>query len=159
MIEAKRSHFGSLRTWAAVGEFLLEQFPGCHKDGAGREVVRVAGKILAYLAANERSRPSSAPGNEEFVIIRIAYENRERLLESNPETFFVTPHYKTYPGVIVRLATIEPVQLRELLMNAWRLVAPKRLVRDWDARAMRQPVDNAPTTRSAVRARRANEKQ
>jgi hypothetical protein len=135
MIGAKRSRFGSLRTWTAVSEFLLEHFPGCHRDDSGREAVRVAGKILAHLATNERSRPSSAPANEEFMIVRIAYEKRERLLESNPESFFVTPHYETYPGVIVRLATVEPAQLQELLMDAWRLVAPKRLVCGWDARA------------------------
>lgn len=35
--------------------------------------------------------------------------------------------------MIVRLATVDPDQLRELLVDAWRLVAPKRLVRGYDA--------------------------
>lgn len=43
----------------------------------------------------------------------------------------VTPHYRDYPGVVVRLAT-PPDQLRELLVEASRLVAPKRLVRRFD---------------------------
>jgi hypothetical protein len=97
-------------------------------------VVRVAGKVLAYLANNDRSRPSGVPDNEEFVIIRINFDHREQLLELNPEAFFVTPHYKTYPGVIVRLSTVDQRQLRELLVEAWQLVAPKRLVRDLDAK-------------------------
>jgi hypothetical protein len=101
----------------------------------GRKVVRVAGKALAYLASNERSRPSGVPDNEEFVIVRIDLDRREHLLESNPEAFFVTPHYKNYPGLIVRLSTVNPEQLRDLLVDAWRLVAPKRLVRDWEAKA------------------------
>lgn len=126
---------GSLRTWAGVFDFLLGSFPGCEKDAGGREAVRVCGKILAHLAANERSRPGNAPANEEFVIVRIDYERRERLLESHPEAFFVTPHYLTYPGVIVRLSTVDQIQFRDLLSDAWRLVAPKRLVRDWDARS------------------------
>jgi hypothetical protein len=125
---------GGLRSWTAVRDFLIENFPGCEKEPAGaREVVRVAGKVLAYLAVNERSRPSGEPGNEEFVIVRIDLDRREHLLELNPEAFFVTPHYKSYPGVIVRLSTVDQKQLRELLVDAWRLVAPKRLVRQWDA--------------------------
>jgi hypothetical protein len=128
---------GGLRSWIAVRDFLVEVFPGCEKEPAGgREVVRVAGKVFAYLAVNERSRPSSVPGNEDFVIVRIDLDRREHLLELNPEAFFVTPHYKNYPGVIVRLSTVDQKQLGDLLVDAWRLVAPKRLVRDWDAKAI-----------------------
>ncbi|MBV8549864.1 MAG: MmcQ/YjbR family DNA-binding protein [Acidobacteriaceae bacterium] len=125
---------GCLQSWTAVCDF-LENFPGCQKEAAGgREVVRVAGKVLAYLACNERSRPGGVPDNEEFVIVRIDFGRREHLLELSPESFFVTPHYKSYPGVIVRLSTVDQKQLRDLLVDAWRLVAPKRLVRDWDAK-------------------------
>jgi uncharacterized protein YdhG (YjbR/CyaY superfamily) len=121
---------GCLRSWNAVSDFLGETFPGCQKEAAGgREVVRVAGKVVAYLASNDRSRPSGVPDNEEFVIVRINFDRREHLLELNPEAFFVTPHYKNYPGVIVRLSTVDQRLLRDLLVEAWRLVAPKRLVR------------------------------
>jgi hypothetical protein len=127
---------GYLRSWTAVCDFLGEVFPGCQKEASGgREVVRVEGKAVAYLASNERSRPGGVPDNEEFVIVRIDFDRREDLLELNPEAFFVTPHYKNYPGVIVRLSTVDQKQLRDLLVDAWRLVAPKRLVREWDAKA------------------------
>jgi len=106
----------------------MEIFPGCEKEpDGGREVVRVNGKVLAYLAINERSRPSGVPGNERFVIVRVDLERREHLLELNPKAFFVTPHYKNYPGVIVRLSTVDQTQLRGLLVDAWRLVAPSAL--------------------------------
>jgi hypothetical protein len=127
------NHRLNLRTWTAVCDFLLASFPGCEKDAGGRDAVRVAGKVLAYLASNERSRPGGVPSNEEFVIVRIDYQRRETLLESNPEAFFVTPHYRNYPGVIVRLSTVDPSELRKLLADSWRLVAPKRVVRDWEA--------------------------
>jgi uncharacterized protein YdhG (YjbR/CyaY superfamily) len=90
-------------------------------------VVRVAGKVVAYLASNDRSRPVGVPDNEEFVIVRINFDRREQLLELNPKAFFVTPHYQDYPGVIVRLSTVDQRQLKELLVESWRLVAPKRL--------------------------------
>ena len=100
----------------------------------------MAGKILAYLAANARSRPGGVPDNEEFVIVRIDYDRREHLLASNPEAFFVTPHYRTYPGVIVRLSTVDRKQLRDLLVDGWRRVAPKRLLRELGrVKPIRQP--------------------
>ncbi len=125
----------NLRSWDGICDYLLQTFPGCEKDPpGGREVVRVAGKPLAYPAANERSRPSGLPANEEYVIVRIDQERRERLLDSYPDAYFVTPHYQGYSGVIVRLSTVDQRQLRDLLVESWRFMAPKRLVRDWDAR-------------------------
>jgi hypothetical protein len=122
-----------LRTWDAVADYLCATFSGCEVGtGVGAGVVRVAGKPLAYLAANERSRPAGYPSNEEFVIVRIDFEQREQLLESDPESFFVTPHYQGYRGVIVRVSTVDQKQLRSLLESGWRLVAPKRLVRELD---------------------------
>jgi len=123
-----------LRSWSAISDFLCAVLPGCEKDPpGGREVVRVGGKVLAYPAANERSRAPGVPANEEFVIVRIGFERREELLESNPEAYFVTPHYQNYPGVIVRLTTVDQRQFRDLLVEGWRFVAPRRLVSAWDA--------------------------
>jgi hypothetical protein len=119
-------------TWETVAA-ILSELPGTEPDPAGVERVRVRGRSVAYLAGNERSRPAGAAAHEEFVVVRCTYEEREALLAQDPGTFHVTPHYRTYPGVIVRLATVDPDQLRELLVDAWRLVAPKRLVRGYDA--------------------------
>jgi len=118
-------------TWETV-EAILAELPGTEPDPAGVERVRVRGRPVAYLAGNDRSRPPGAAAGEEFVVVRCTYQEREALLAQDPRTFHVTPHYRTYPGVIVRLATVNPDQLRELLVDAWRLVAPKRLVREHD---------------------------
>jgi len=53
---------------------------------------------------------------------------REALLQGQPEVFFSTPHYDGYPYVLVRLEDVDPVELGELIEDAWRLRAPKRLV-------------------------------
>jgi hypothetical protein len=119
-------------TWETVCA-ILEELPGAAQDPpGGREVVRVFGKVVAYPAANERSRPDGYPENEEFVIIKTDYSERAALLQQDPQTFFVTPHYQDYPGVIVRLSRVKPDQLRELLTDAWRMVAPKKLVREME---------------------------
>jgi hypothetical protein len=134
MLVMRPSRSASLRSWTAVRDFLETSFPGCEKDAGGREAVRVAEKVVAYLATNERSRPAGVPANEEFVIVRIDRESRAQLLESHPEAFFVTPHYQNYSGVIVRLSTVDQKQFRDLLEAAWRLMAPKRMIREWDAK-------------------------
>ena len=57
---------------------------------------------------------------------------REALLQGEPEVFFTTPHYDGYPYVLARLDRIDPVELAELLEDAWRLRAAKRVVAAWD---------------------------
>jgi hypothetical protein len=58
---------------------------------------------------------------------------RDGLLSSEPEKFFVTAHYRGYPGMLVRLSAIDIDELTELLTESWRLTAPKRLVAEFDA--------------------------
>ncbi len=58
---------------------------------------------------------------------------REALLQGQPDAFFSTPHYDGYPYVLVRLEAVDPVELAELIEDAWRLLAPKRVVKAHDA--------------------------
>ena len=59
--------------------------------------------------------------------------DKEALLASDPEVFFTTPHYDGYPAVLVRLDVVDREQLEELIEDAWRLQAPKRVVAAFDA--------------------------
>ena len=58
---------------------------------------------------------------------------REALLQGQPDVFFSTPHYDGHPYVLVRLEAVDPEELSELLEEAWRLRAPKRVVAQYDA--------------------------
>jgi hypothetical protein len=58
---------------------------------------------------------------------------REALLQGQPGAFFSTPHYDGYPYVLVRLEAVDPEELAELIEDAWRIRAPKRLVKAYDA--------------------------
>jgi len=49
------------------------------------------------------------------------------------EAFYITDHYRNYPAMLVRLSAVHPDDLRELLEEAWRRSAPKRLVAARDA--------------------------
>jgi hypothetical protein len=59
--------------------------------------------------------------------VRIDFDTREALMQARPEAFFITDHYRGYPAMIVRLATVRRSELKALLEESWRQVAPKRL--------------------------------
>jgi hypothetical protein len=53
---------------------------------------------------------------------------KEALLADDPELFFTTPHFDGYPAILVRLDKIGLEELREVVVEAWLVRAPKRLV-------------------------------
>jgi hypothetical protein len=65
----------------------------------------------------------------ETVAIKIEPAECEFRILINPDAFFVTDHDVGYPMKLVRLAVVQADDLRLLLEQVWRMVAPKRLVR------------------------------
>jgi hypothetical protein len=52
---------------------------------------------------------------------------KEALISADPRKFFTEDHYNGYPAVLLRLDEVDADELRELLTDAWRVQAPKRL--------------------------------
>jgi hypothetical protein len=52
---------------------------------------------------------------------------KEALLADDPGVFFTTPHFDSYPAVLVRLDEISLQDLEEVIVEAWLCRAPKRL--------------------------------
>ncbi|MFG2791871.1 MmcQ/YjbR family DNA-binding protein [Streptomyces sp. NPDC048419] len=52
---------------------------------------------------------------------------KEALVASDPGVYFTIPHFDGYPAVLVRLDRIDVAELKELIVEAWLLRAPKRL--------------------------------
>jgi hypothetical protein len=74
--------------------------------------------------------------NPDALVLRVIdLADREALLKGQPDVFFSTPHYDGYPYVLVRLDAIDRVELSELIEDAWRLRAPKRVIKAYDAEA------------------------
>jgi hypothetical protein len=69
----------------------------------------------------ERVHPKKArvPRYDQFVLRVGSADDKEALLQGEPEAFFTTDHYNGYGGVIVRLDTIDEERLAELLHDAW----------------------------------------
>jgi hypothetical protein len=55
-------------------------------------------------------------------------EEREALIASEPDKFMMPkPSDQRYNWVVVRLATIDEAEMREIVLEAWRMVVPKRV--------------------------------
>lgn len=100
------------------------QFPGVEVGTSyGTPGLKCRGKGMCRL----RSDPDA------LVLRVIDLGEREALLQGSPAAFFSTPHYDGHPYVLVRLEVVAREELAELLEDAWRLRAPKRLVAEFDA--------------------------
>jgi ABC-type sugar transport system substrate-binding protein len=67
------------------------------------------------------------------IVVLVDLDEKEALLQAEPDVFFTTPHYDGYPAFLVRLANIDRGELEEVLTESWRRVAPKRLLKAFDA--------------------------
>jgi hypothetical protein len=81
---------------------------------------------------NKKSLTRLRQEDNSLVLLEIPFDEREMLMEAEPSTFHITPHYRDYPTVLARLESIDPGSLRNFLERRWRKVAPKKLVKAWD---------------------------
>jgi hypothetical protein len=98
------------------------RFPGVEVTTSyGTPSLKVRKKFMCRL----RTDPDA-------LVLRVSdMGEREALLQGQPEAFFTTPHYDGYPAILVRLEEVDPTELAELIEEAWRIRAPKRLVAEW----------------------------
>ncbi len=83
---------------------------------------RVRGKIFAILSGDGRSAS-----------IKATLAEQAALVATDSATFGIASHVGRYGWISIRLAGVDPGHLRELLVEAWRQTAPKRLVAAFDA--------------------------
>lgn len=91
---------------------------------------------------------------------------KDLIIASDPAKFFTEPHYDGYPAVLVRLDAIMAVELRPLIEEAWRCVAPKPAVQARVAamtraerRDVRMPPDLKPPVAKKPAAKKAPAKK
>ena len=84
----------------------------------GSPVLKAGGAFLAGMATHRSAEP-------ETLVVRVDFEERERLLEDAPETYYMTDHYRSHPVVLVRLSRVDRDALRDLLAGSWRLTLLK----------------------------------
>jgi hypothetical protein len=65
--------------------------------------------------------------------VKATREEQAALIAAAPETFGVPAYVGRHGWVSIQLATVDPAELGELMVEAWRQTAPRRLVAAYDA--------------------------
>lgn len=117
----KRSSKTKSANWETVREIASALPEAEESTSYGTPAFKVRGKLFVRFHQSGES-----------VVILISIEEREALMKLNPETFYITDHYTCWPYMLVRLATVKPDDLRNLITESWRRAAPKRLVSVFD---------------------------
>jgi hypothetical protein len=94
-----------------------------HPSYGGLPAYRVGKKNFAYIRDDRN-----------VVTLDVSdLDEKEALLASDDGSkFFTTPHHDGYPTVLVRLSAVDGDELTELITDAWRLKAPKRVAATYD---------------------------
>jgi hypothetical protein len=87
----------------------------------GTPTFRVRKKIFVMFAEGERE-----------AWVKSTHDEQRSLTQMDPETFFIPPYVGPSGWVGVRFRTVDREEMRELVTEAWRLTAPKRLVAAFD---------------------------
>ena len=113
-------------TFDLIRELALK-LPGVEEGTSyGTAALRVKKKFMARLKEDGES-----------VVFRVGFDERELLMQTKPEVFYITDHYLHYPAILIRLSKVHPRKMRQILEHAWRAVAPKRLVQARDGEGER----------------------
>ena len=63
--------------------------------------------------------------------LRVADPGVAQALVATDRACFTIPHFRDFPAVLVRLDDLDPVELDELVVDAWLAMAPARLAERW----------------------------
>jgi hypothetical protein len=88
----------------------------------GERTFRVRGKIFMMLAADGKR------GN-----VKATHEEQAAMLEEDPATFFYPSYVGVHGWIGIDVGKAERGVMLELITEAWRMTAPKRLVASFDA--------------------------
>lgn len=87
----------------------------------GNPCLKAHGKLWAWWSPTE-----DAP------VFKMPREEREFLIEVDPETYFVTDHYRPHNLVLVHPSRLDPEWARQHLLRTWKEMAPKRVLKAWE---------------------------
>ena len=105
-------------TWERVAE-LARELPEIEEGTSwGKPSFAVRGKKFAGLSTR----------HEGAMWTRCDREERPLLVASNPDAYRLTPHFEASPAfLLIWLEHIDEDEVRERLIDAWLIQAPKRL--------------------------------
>jgi hypothetical protein len=82
---------------------------------------RIRNKMFVVMGADGREAS-----------IKATREEQQALIHEAPETYYVPSYVGQHGWVGVRVSKADRDEVRELVTEAWRMTAPKRLVKTFD---------------------------
>lgn len=91
--------------------------PGAEESTSyGTPALKVKGKLFVRLHQDL-----------DKIVLPVPFERREEMMAADPETYFITDHYREYPYILVSLSRVQPDALPDLLNLAYRTaLKPKK---------------------------------
>jgi hypothetical protein len=128
----KRDHFARVQK-------LAMQFAGVEVGTSyGTPALRVRKKFLCRMKED----------GETLALTVGSLEEKEFLMAEHPTLFFETDHYKGWPVFLIRLNKISDRRLSQLLAEAWRRAANKKLLEAQSEKALLPAKAPAPSRRT-----------
>lgn len=97
-----------MKDWNEVVAFALalpDTEPG---TSYGRPAVKVRGKAFVYPGREADSFAVASPPGEKQI-----------LMETDPDTFWETDHYRNWPAVLVRYGSADRERIENVIARAW----------------------------------------
>ena len=97
-------------------------FPGVEESLTfGSPSLKVSGKFLTQMWQDGTS-----------LILSMEIIERDMWINAEPDIFFITDHFRDWPGVLIRIDQIDDDLLCDLIEKTWRRRALKKLVKAYD---------------------------
>lgn len=102
-------------TWETVLD-IARELPSVEESISYRtSALRFRKKLMARLKEDGES-----------LVLIVGFDNREILMQSRPDAFYFTDHYRDYPSVLVHLSRVTREELRDVLALAYECVKAKK---------------------------------
>lgn len=99
---------------------LAGTFPNIEvRTGSRGPSLKYHGRMLACQAIHKSAEPGS-------LVVKVGFDQRDMLILSDPEVFYLTEHYVNYPSVLVRLSRVRHSALRDLIKIACEYAHKKK---------------------------------
>lgn len=97
-----------MKDWDEVIAFALSLAGTELSTSYGKPAVKVRGKAFVYPGREAGSFAVATPLGE-----------KEILMETDPDTFWETAHYRGWPAVLVRFDSADPERVARVIERAW----------------------------------------
>jgi hypothetical protein len=97
-----------VKDWSEVAAFSLALPDTELSTSYGKPAVKVRGKAFVYPGREPGSFAAATPLGE-----------KELLMETDPDTFWETPHYRGWPAVLIRYGSADRERIEMVVARAW----------------------------------------